>query len=213
MDHYGYGLVVAGAFLLGACPFSLWVSRWFLHQDITRYGDGNPGASNVFRAGGRGVGILALCLDIAKGMPFVLIARWGLTYPDAVAYLAGLGAIAGSAFSPFLGWRGGRSLAVTGGVLLAVPQREMLIVCLGLMFLGFLLIESDEWRAVIATSLSLLYTVVRGFPLVEVLFMLGAVGLLTFTNRDGLLEWPRRRRRLSFRSGWEEQQRRNREGR
>lgn len=41
------------AFWLGACPFSVWIGRWFLDKDIREYGDGNPGAINVFRAGGQ----------------------------------------------------------------------------------------------------------------------------------------------------------------
>ena len=38
------------AFWLGACPFSVWIGRWFLDKDIRHFGDGNPGCGNVFRA-------------------------------------------------------------------------------------------------------------------------------------------------------------------
>lgn len=209
MDYMTYALLAAGAFLLGACPFSFWIGHWFLGKDITRYGDRNPGATNVFRAGGRLAGVLAVILDIAKGAPIVLIAGHVMDCPDTVTYLLGVSAIAGSAFSPFLSWRGGRSLAVTAGVLLAVPRHDIVIVCLSLMFIGFLLMESDEWRVVIATSLTLAYTVLRGFSFAEITFMLGVVVIITFNNRDGLAGWPHRRRRLSFRPGWEEQHGRN----
>ena len=45
-------LLAAAAFCLGACPFAVWLGRWRLRKDITRYGDGNPGSANVFNAGG-----------------------------------------------------------------------------------------------------------------------------------------------------------------
>ena len=68
-------LLAVAAFCLGACPFSLWVGRHLLGKDIRDYGDGNPGAVNVFRVGGRKAGSLALTLDIAKGTPFVLLSH------------------------------------------------------------------------------------------------------------------------------------------
>ncbi len=44
------GLLALGAFWLGACPFSVWIGRWLLHRDVREYGNGNPGAANVFLA-------------------------------------------------------------------------------------------------------------------------------------------------------------------
>ena len=57
---YYSALLVVVAFWLGACPFSVWIGRWFLGKDIRNYGDGNPGAANVFRAGGRKTGLFAV---------------------------------------------------------------------------------------------------------------------------------------------------------
>jgi len=68
-------LLSAAAFWLGACPFSVWLGRWRLGKDITRYGDGNPGSANVFRAGSIKLGLVAVFLDIAKGVPFVLMSH------------------------------------------------------------------------------------------------------------------------------------------
>jgi glycerol-3-phosphate acyltransferase PlsY len=55
------------AFLCGSVPFSLLIGFWVLHVDVRRYGDGNPGASNVIRVGDWRVGILAVLLDSFKG--------------------------------------------------------------------------------------------------------------------------------------------------
>jgi len=57
MEVFYSALLVIAAFWLGACPFSVWVGRWLLGKDITNYGDGNPGAANVFRAGNVKIGL------------------------------------------------------------------------------------------------------------------------------------------------------------
>jgi glycerol-3-phosphate acyltransferase PlsY len=51
--------LTALAFLLGSCPFALWTGLLLLHKDARLYGDGNPGAVNVFRAGNPLIGLLA----------------------------------------------------------------------------------------------------------------------------------------------------------
>jgi glycerol-3-phosphate acyltransferase PlsY len=104
------------AFLSGSLPFSVWVGKIALGKDIQQYGDKNPGSANVFRAGSKFWGAVALLLDFLKGAIPVAIAYslfqlegWALT---AVA----LAPILGHAFSPFLKFRGGKALAVTFGV-------------------------------------------------------------------------------------------------
>jgi acyl phosphate:glycerol-3-phosphate acyltransferase len=54
------------AFLLGSLPFSVWVGRIWLGADIRTFGDHNPGATNVLRAGGKAPAIRALALDAFK---------------------------------------------------------------------------------------------------------------------------------------------------
>jgi glycerol-3-phosphate acyltransferase PlsY len=75
VEVFYFALLVVSAFWLGACPFSVWIGQWVLGKDIRNYGDGNPGAANVFRAGGRKSGCLALILDVAKGAPFVALTH------------------------------------------------------------------------------------------------------------------------------------------
>src|SRR4030067_957815 len=64
------------AFLSGSIPFSVWIGRWILKKDIRQYGDKNPGTANVFRAGGRIWGVVALLLDFLKGAIPVGLAYW-----------------------------------------------------------------------------------------------------------------------------------------
>jgi glycerol-3-phosphate acyltransferase PlsY len=105
------------AFFCGSLPFSVWIGRWVLHTDIRQFGDGNPGATNVWRAGGgKGWTAVALLLDFAKGAIPVAWANFGLGLSGWQLTAVALAPILGHAFSPFLRFRGGKALAVTFGV-------------------------------------------------------------------------------------------------
>ncbi len=189
-------LMIFFAFWLGALPFSVWIGRWFLGKDIRRYGDGNPGCGNVFRAGGRKWGSLALILDIAKGTVFVFLAR-ALNAPDAVIMAVGLSAILGHAFSPFLRMRGGKSVAVTFGVLIALPQQDMLATFSLLMLFGFLFIESDAWTTMLGPAGTLVYLAITGAGVWQLLFMLSVIVLFATKQFSELGTAPRFRVKLA----------------
>lgn len=152
MDLITTVLLALGAFLLGACPFSVIIGRWFLKKDIREYGDGNPGAANVFRAGGHKLVYVAVLLDIAKAVPFVVLAHAYFELSTLAVVLIGVCAILGHAFSPFLHWRGGKAVASTFGVLVAMPQYEAFIAFTILVILGALLLDNDSWGMVIGAS-------------------------------------------------------------
>jgi glycerol-3-phosphate acyltransferase PlsY len=104
------------AFLSGSIPFSVIVGRLAADVDVRQYGDHNPGATNVLRATGWGWGALAGTLDTLKGAVPVGIAwfmlgihGWGIV-PIALAPLLG------HAYSPWLGFRGGKAVATSFGV-------------------------------------------------------------------------------------------------
>jgi glycerol-3-phosphate acyltransferase PlsY len=192
MEAVYSALLVVGAFWLGACPFSVWIGRWLLDKDIRDYGDGNPGAANVFRAGSRKAGSLALALDMAKGVPFVVLARSFFELPDLVVMAVGLSAILGHAFSPLLRLRGGKAVGVTFGVLLAfLPQSHMLITFAVFMFLGFLFIEVDAWIVMFGAVGSLAYLAITRGSSWELLFMLCALAILAVKHFDDLHSVPR----------------------
>jgi len=184
-------LSVLCAFWLGACPFSVWIGRWLLGKDIRDYGDGNPGAANVFRAGGRKSACLAIILDVTKGVPFVALAHSFFGFSEVVTMAVGLSAILGHAFSPLLRWRGGKSIAVTFGVLLALPQHEMLITFAVFMFLVFLFIENDAWIVMLGTAGSLTYLATTDGNSPELLFMLCVLVILAVKHFDDLHSMPR----------------------
>ena len=191
MEVFCSALLAVSAFWLGACPFSVWIGYWLLGKDIRDYGDGNPGAANVFRAGGRKSGCLALIIDMAKGAPFVVLAHSFFGLPEVAAMIVGLSAILGHAFSPILGLKGGKSLAVTCGVLLALPQHEIVIAFVIFMFLAFLFVEVDAWRVMFGSAGSLVYLVLTTGSLLASLFVLCVVAVLAVKHFEDLRTIPR----------------------
>ena len=132
--------VVAGcaliSFLIGSLPFGLWVGL-ARGIDIRTLGSKNIGTTNVLRVLGPGPGTLVFLLDTLKGAPVVTAARllWPptalsgdavqLTMPYLV--LIGLCAVLGHTFSPFLRFKGGKGIATSLGILLALSWQVGLI--------------------------------------------------------------------------------------
>lgn len=117
---------IAVGYLCGALPFALWLGRWWRGVDVRSSGSGNLGATNVYRTLGPSVGIPVLLLDIAKGaIPVWLVPRLGPAgaFPGGAEWCAiavGLAAILGHMWTFLAGFRGGKGVATTVGVLLAL---------------------------------------------------------------------------------------------
>lgn len=147
------------AFLLGSIPFGLFIAR-AKGIDIRRHGSGNIGATNVLRVVGKKHGIFCLVLDILKGFIPVLLAinliridgrpvqipaglpeAWALTLPATQALtaqiahiLTALFAILGHNYSPWVGFKGGKGIATSAGVLIALmPFGVVLLIVVWLL--------------------------------------------------------------------------------
>jgi glycerol-3-phosphate acyltransferase PlsY len=115
---------LVAAYFLGALPWSVWIARWTRGIDVRQVGSGNPGATNVLRAAGRGPGIAALACDVLKGVLAVLLAR-ALDLSPAWLGWAALAAVCGHVFSIFLDFRGGKGVATAAGALGAVSPAAL----------------------------------------------------------------------------------------
>ena len=125
-DGYGRSMVttfllrfaiLAGAYLLGSVPFGLLLTRMFGAGDLRAIGSGNIGATNVLRTGRKGLAAATLLLDLAKGALAVMLAR--ALFPGTEA-LAALAAVIGHCFPVWLRFNGGKGVATTMGVALAL---------------------------------------------------------------------------------------------
>ena len=120
-----YLLAAAAGYLLGSIPFGLVLTRTAGLGDIRRLGSGNIGATNVLRTGSKALAAATVVLDGGKGAVAVLaLAPW-----DA-GLVAGFAAVIGHNFPVWLRFRGGKGVATTLGVLLAVAWPVGLLACL-----------------------------------------------------------------------------------
>ena len=112
------------AYLLGAVPTAYIVTKLFKGVDIRNQGSGNMGATNVMRVVGKGAGAFVLIVDIAKGFLAVTILAQLFYKPELIIninllkILMGAGAISGHNWTIFLGFKGGKGVATSAGVLL-----------------------------------------------------------------------------------------------
>jgi acyl phosphate:glycerol-3-phosphate acyltransferase len=118
-------------------PWGYWLPRLLRGVDIRTLGSGNPGATNVVRTLGFRFGLAVALLDVAKGAVAALLGVW--LGGDLVGVLAGVAAMIGHWRPLFLGFaRGGKMVATTGGVALAVATLAALAAS-GVWILVFLL--------------------------------------------------------------------------
>lgn len=190
-------LWTAVSFLVGALPFSLWVGRYGLKTEITEYGDGNPGATNVLRAGGFLWFSLALALDISKGAAPVGLAYYVFGWTGWEIAPIALAPPLGHAFSPFLGWRGGKSIAAAFGVWIGLTLWKMPLVSLLTLSLLTVLFTPSGW-AVVGT-LAVMLVALSVWLRDPVLFAVwaGQTVMLVWTH------WPDLRQRPGLRLGSE----------
>jgi glycerol-3-phosphate acyltransferase PlsY len=184
-------LLAVAAFLLGAVPFSVIIGRLFLHKEITRYGDGNPGAANVFRAGGNKFGMLAVFFDVIKGIPLVWLSHSSLfNLPILSTVFIAVWAVLGHGFSPFLHGHGGKAIAVTFGVMLGLPQYNVLLTFIVFILIGFFLIDVDAWKIIFGAAASFVYLLIAYRASWQPLLMFLLLAILVIKHYESLRTAP-----------------------
>ncbi|MBI5671427.1 MAG: glycerol-3-phosphate acyltransferase [Chloroflexi bacterium] len=194
-------MIVVGflaAFWCGALPFSYWIGRLTLRTDIRRVGDGNPGATNVFRAGGRLWGVGAVLLDVLKGAVPVGLANFAVGWHGWQLALVAVAPVLGHAFSPFLRGRGGKAVVVTFGIWTGLTIWEAPVV-LGLMLLfWFRNVVVSGWAVLLMLASLLVYLLLARPDPTLLLTLLGNTLILAWKHRADLSQPPV----LRSRKGW-----------
>ena len=168
------------SYFIGAIPFSYLIPKIFLDTDVRQHGSGNPGASNVSRVCGKGYGIAALILDVAKGV-FALYLAQQLGGVIVLGFLAILGHIA----NPFFGFSGGKGVATSLGAI------SYLSPLTGLVFVSAWVSVFLIWNIAGLSSLSAITVVpvslyFLGEPFVILGTSVGLVFLIYFTHRGNI---------------------------
>lgn len=126
---------VVFSYLMCGIPFGKLIAKRVAHVDLQKVGSGNIGTTNALRAGGPKVAVLTLLCDVLKGVICINVSRWILTASfapgdpasfapggagDVVIAIIGISCVVGHMFSPYLHFRGGKSIAVGVGVLFGI---------------------------------------------------------------------------------------------
>jgi glycerol-3-phosphate acyltransferase PlsY len=180
----------ATGFLLGSIPFSYLIGVLFLRKDIRDFGDKAPGATNVAKAGGRALYIIAILLDAFKGTVPVLLAQIISGISGWEMILVAVSPVLGHAFTPFLKFQGGQGVATTFGVWLALTGWAgplVLGACAGLMFL---IQKNWVWSTIGGMIGLLVFLLAAHYPLQMAGAWTGHTAILFYKRRQLIRRWP-----------------------
>ena len=160
-----FGIIIS--YLIGSCPTAYLFGKWYKGIDIREHGSGNMGATNVFRVLGKIPGTIVLILDIVKGIipPTIVGDLLGLDR-IILRVILGLVAVCGHNWTIFLGFKGGKGIATSLGVLIGLTieipgLRPVLLVCIGTWIVLFLITGYVSLSSIIAAvilPLAMLFT-------------------------------------------------------
>ena len=197
-------LIWLGAYLVASIPFGVVVAR-LRGVDIRKAGSGNIGATNVGRVLGRKWGLLVLALDALKGaMPMLAtswaashatIPDWGPATPNLMRLVTGIACVAGSIAPIYLGFRGGKAVATSLGLLLATPHLTFAAL---IAFVGWAVVRFASGYVSLASVVAAILLPIatwglgcfRGWPLREeypLLILTGAVAMIVIVRHRGNL--------------------------
>jgi glycerol-3-phosphate acyltransferase PlsY len=139
-------LIIGGliAYLLGSIPTAVWLGKVKYGIDVREHGSKNAGATNTFRVLGKKPGIVVLSVDVFKGiaavvLPSLLFGK-GLTDDELinVRVLSAICAVLGHVLPIFAGFKGGKGVATSLGVIIGLHP-ETAGICLGLFLIVFMI--------------------------------------------------------------------------
>jgi len=180
-DAFGLIAALAGGYLLGSIPFGLILTKLAGLGDLRQIGSGNIGATNVLRAGGKGLAALTLLLDAAKGTAAVWL---GAQFGPEAALFGGLGAFLGHLYPVWLGFRGGKGVATYVGVLLGLYWPAAIAFCILWLLVAYRT-RYSSLAALVASAASLAALALTGQWRLAALFLLLTV-LLYIRHADNI---------------------------
>lgn len=190
MDYIIFGVI---AYLLGSIPTAVWVGRMKYGIDVREHGSKNAGATNTFRVLGKKAGITVLSIDVVKGfvasfLPFVFnVGAWQSDELITVQILASFLAVLGHVYPIFAGFRGGKGVATSLGVIIGLhpPAAGICIVIFLIVFIVFQYVSLGAICAAISFPTSIYFVFgIKSFWLNGFAILLSA--LVIFAHRQNI---------------------------
>ena len=203
-----YILMALVAYLIGSVNFSVIISKRLAGFDVRERGSGNAGTTNMLRSVGKGPAALTLILDIAKGLVAILIAFViGKISSEANAailvQLAGVFVVLGHTFPIFFGFKGGKGVATSLGVLLFInPVIGLICLVFALAVMAFTRMVSlgSIMAAILFPVLTIFIKdgyIAEGYT--YILFGIAMAAIVIFNHRSNLKRiYTGQENRLSF---------------
>jgi glycerol-3-phosphate acyltransferase PlsY len=141
--------IVIFSYLLGSLPTSYLLGRIKARRDIRSMGDENAGAANAYRELGARTGIITGIVDAIKGSTVILIAQ-AAGMSQTIVLVSGAAAVVGHNWPIFLGFRGGRGVSTTLGILFVLVTIPMLILTIPTLLILI-------WRRNVTPSMAFLF--------------------------------------------------------
>jgi len=138
------------AYLVGSIPFSIVIGRLFKGVDVRDHGSGNPGGTNALRHLGKKVGLLIVFFDVMKGGWIILIVKLGLIDESTLfpVLLYGVVAAIGHVYSIFIGFKGGKAVATSAGMVIFYNP----LMALGLAVIFFTVLKTTKFVSLASSS-------------------------------------------------------------
>lgn len=171
-------VVIALGYLLGCIPFGVLIAKYFYHVDIRELGSKNPGATNVWRSLGAKPGAATLALDILKGVAAVVLAKVVVPEESGTALFSGLASIIGHNWSVFLKGRGGKGVATSAGVFLALTPVHALIALAVFAIFFFMTRHVSVGSMAGAVALFVSSFILKTPPIIRIFILVAAVMIL-----------------------------------
>ena len=179
-----FAAIVVFGYLLGSCPWGVWIVRIFRHEDVRTVGSGNIGASNVWRVYGRRLGLPVVLLDALKGAIPALIGVIMVSHLCGI--LAGAAAMLGHARPLYLRFeKGGKLVATGGGVMFAVCPWAALVLA-GLWLVVFGISRYASLASIVMAFAMPVATAVFGYPVSAIVFAGVTGAAIVFLHRANL---------------------------
>ncbi|MEH7124900.1 MULTISPECIES: glycerol-3-phosphate 1-O-acyltransferase PlsY [unclassified Bacillus (in: firmicutes)] len=164
------GIIIVLAYLLGSIPSGLIIGKVFYGVDIRQHGSGNLGGTNTFRTLGVKAGMAVTIADILKGTAAVLLLLF--IDGDIHPLIAGIFAVIGHMYPIFAGFKGGKAVATSGGILLGYAP-PMFIIMLLVFFICLYITKYVSLASMLAAIAAVIYAcVIWDPPLIIVVSLL-----------------------------------------
>ncbi|MDK9866294.1 MULTISPECIES: glycerol-3-phosphate 1-O-acyltransferase PlsY [Staphylococcus] len=180
------------SYLIGAFPSGYVIGKLFYKKDIRQFGSGNTGATNSFRVLGKLAGFLVTFLDIFKGFIVVFFPLWLPVSAEGPissfftnGLIVGAFAILGHVYPVYLGFKGGKAVATSAGVILGM--NPVLLIILAVIFFIILKLTKYVSLSSIIASICCLIGAVLIRDVILVIVSIGVVVLLIIRHRSNIV--------------------------